>query len=263
MIAAIWAGRLQAVRGVLIPTVPPSCYNHGGSARRQGTNRKAMTAEYAHLRVKMVDGQLRTTGITDARILSAMGSIPREAFLPALRRPLAYLDEDIDIPTASGRPRHLMEPSPFARLAQLAVIGPADRVLDVGCGTGYSSAVLSRLAASVDGLECEADLAESARATLAKLDVGNVTVVEGALEDGYPQNAPYDVILLGGAVDEVPEALFGQLVEGGRVVAVIGEGNAGIARICVKEGGVVSCRRAFNAAIRPLPGFRRTPVFEF
>jgi len=192
-----------------------------------------------------------------------MGSIPREAFLPALRRPLAYLDEDIDIPTASGRPRHLMEPSPFARLAQLAVIGPADRVLDVGCGTGYSSAVLSRLAASVDGLECEADLAESARATLAKLDVGNVTVVEGALEDGYPQNAPYDVILLGGAVDEVPEALFGQLVEGGRVVAVIGEGNAGIARICVKEGGVVSCRRAFNAAIRPLPGFRRTPVFEF
>jgi protein-L-isoaspartate(D-aspartate) O-methyltransferase len=222
-----------------------------------------MTAEYAHLRVKMVDGQLRTTGITDARILSAMGSIPREAFLPALRRPLAYLDEDIDIPTASGRPRHLMEPSPFARLAQLAVIGPADRVLDVGCGTGYSSAVLSRLAASVDGLECEADLAESARATLAKLDVGNVTVVEGALEDGYPQNAPYDVILLGGAVDEVPEALFGQLVEGGRVVAVIGEGNAGIARICVKEGGVVSCRRAFNAAIRPLPGFRRTPVFEF
>jgi protein-L-isoaspartate(D-aspartate) O-methyltransferase len=222
-----------------------------------------MTAEYAHLRVKMVDGQLRTTGITDARILSAMGSIPREAFLPALRRPLAYLDEDIDIPTASGRPRHLMEPSPFARLAQLAVIGPADRVLDVGCGTGYSSAVLSRLAASVDGLECEADLAESARATRAKLDVGNVTVVEGALEDGYPQNAPYDVILLGGAVDEVPEALFGQLVEGGRVVAVIGEGNAGIARICVKEGGVVSCRRAFNAAIRPLPGFRRTPVFEF
>jgi len=222
-----------------------------------------MTAEYAHLRVKMVDGQLRTTGITDARILSAMGSIPREAFLPALRRPLAYLDEDIDIPTASGRPRHLMEPSPFARLAQLAVIGPADRVLDVGCGTGYSSAVLSRLAASVDGLECEADLAESARATLAKLDVGNVTVVEGALEDGYPQNAPYDVILLGGAVDEVPEALFGQLVEGGRVVAVTGERNAGIARICVKEGGVVSCRRAFNAAIRPLPGFRRTPVFEF
>jgi protein-L-isoaspartate(D-aspartate) O-methyltransferase len=222
-----------------------------------------MTAEYAHLRVKMVDGQLRTTGITDARILLAMGSIPREAFLPALRRPLAYLDEDIDIPTASGRPRHLMEPSPFARLAQLAVIGPADRVLDVGCGTGYSSAVLSRLAASVDGLECEADLAESARATLAKLDVGNVTVVEGALEDGYPQNAPYDVILLGGAVDEVPEALFGQLVEGGRVVAVIGEGNAGIARICVKEGGVVSCRRAFNAAIRPLPGFRRAPAFEF
>jgi protein-L-isoaspartate(D-aspartate) O-methyltransferase len=222
-----------------------------------------MTAEYAHLRVKMVDGQLRTTGITDARILSAMGSIPREAFLPAIRRPLAYLDEDIDIPTASGHPRYLMEPAPFAKLVQLAVIGPADRVLDVGCGTGYSSAVLSQLAGSVDGLECEAGLAESARVTLAKLGFGNVAVFEGALEGGYPQNAPYDVIVVGGAVDEVPEALFGQLDEGGRLVAVIGEGNAGIARICVKVGGVVSCRRDFNAAIRPLPGFRRAPAFEF
>jgi protein-L-isoaspartate(D-aspartate) O-methyltransferase len=136
-------------------------------------------------------------------------------------------------------------------------------VLDVGCGSGYSSAVLSRLAASVVGLECEADLVESARATLQNLDFDNVSVVEGALEAGYPQNGPYEVILVGGAVDDVPEALFGQLAEAGRLVAVMGEGNAGIARVCVKEGGVVSCRRAFNAAIRPLPGFRRAPAFEF
>lgn len=231
--------------------------------RCQGTIEAVMTAEYALLRVKMVDGQLRTTGITDSRILSAMGSIPREAFLPSARRPLAYLDEDIDIPTASGSPRYLMEPAPFAKLVQLAAVRATDRVLDVGCGTGYSSAVLSRLAASVDGLECETDLADSARASLAKLGAGNVAVLDGALEDGYPQNAPYDVIVLGGAVDEVPEALFAQLDEGGRLVAVTGEGNAGIARICVKEGGVVSCRRTFNAAIRRLPGFRRAPVFEF
>jgi protein-L-isoaspartate(D-aspartate) O-methyltransferase len=222
-----------------------------------------MTTEYAILRVKMVDGQLRTTGITDSRILSAMGSIPREAFLPAVRRPLAYLDEDIDIPTASGRPRYLMEPAPFGRLVQLAGISATDRILDVGCASGYSSAVLSRLGASVVALEEEIDLADSARSAMKALGFDNVTVAEGPLEGGYPQNAPYDVILLGGAVDEVPEALFGQLEEGGRLVAVVGEGNAGIARICVKEGGVVSCRRAFNAAIRPLPGFRRAPVFEF
>jgi protein-L-isoaspartate(D-aspartate) O-methyltransferase len=211
----------------------------------------------------MVDGQLRTTGITDARILWAMGAVPREAFLPAVRRPLAYLDEDINIPTTSGRPRYLMEPAPFARLAQLAAIGPTDRVLDIGCGSGYSSAVLSSLCASVVALEEEASLAESARSTLKGLGVDNVTVVEGALANGYPQSGPYDVILLGGAVDEVPEALFRQLDEGGRLVAVTGEGNAGIARVCVKEGGVVSCRRAFNAAVRSLPGFRRTPAFEF
>jgi len=222
-----------------------------------------MTAEYALLRVRMVDGQLRTTGITDARVLWAMGAIAREAFVPAVRRPLAYLDEDIDIPTRSRHARYLMEPAPFARLVQLAGIRPADRVLDVGCGSGYSSAVLSRLAASVVGLECDADLAESARSTLDNAGFDNVTIVEGALEAGYPQNAPYDVILVGGAVDEVPEALFGQLAEAGRLVAVTGEGNAGIARICVKESGVVSCRRAFNAAIRPLPGFRRAPAFEF
>jgi protein-L-isoaspartate(D-aspartate) O-methyltransferase len=222
-----------------------------------------MTAEYAVLREKMVDCQLRTTGITNARVLWAMGAIPREAFLPAVRRPLAYLDEDIDIPTRSRQARYLMEPAPFAKLVQLAGVRPTDRVLDVGCGSGYSSAVLSRLAASVVALECEADLAESARATLKNLDFDNVSVVEGALEAGYPQNGPYDTILVGGAVDDVPEALFGQLAEAGRLVAVTGEGNAGIARICVKEGGVVSCRRAFNAAIRPLPGFRRAPVFEF
>jgi protein-L-isoaspartate(D-aspartate) O-methyltransferase len=156
-----------------------------------------------------------------------------------------------------------MEPAPFAKLVQLAGIRSTDQVLDVGCGTGYSSAVLSRLAASVVGLECEGDLAESARSMLDNPDFGNIMLAQGALEAGYPQNAPYDVILVGGAVDEVPEALFGQLAEAGRLVAVTGEGNAGLAGICVKEGGVVSCRRAFNAAIRPLPGFRREPAFEF
>ncbi len=222
-----------------------------------------MSAEFAVMRLKMVDGQLRTTAITDARLLSAMGSIPREAFVPAVRRPLAYLDEDIEISVGEGPSRFLMEPSPFAKLVQLAGIRPTDRILDVGCGTGYSAAVLSRLGASVVAVESDAALVEAARSALSTLGFDNVVVQEGPLAKGYPQKAPYDVIFVGGAVDEVPEALFDQLAENGRLVAVAGEGNAGVARICLKEGGMISCRRAFNAAIRLLPGFRQAPVFEF
>jgi protein-L-isoaspartate(D-aspartate) O-methyltransferase len=224
-----------------------------------------MSADFAKQRAGMVDGQLRTTDVTDNVLLSVMGSVPRELFVAELHRPLAYIDEDLPISPADDRgpARYLMEPSPFARLVQLANVRPDDRVLDVGCGTGYSAAVFSALASAVVALESDAGLAARARANLATLGAGNVTVVEGALREGYVKDAPYGVIFVGGAVEEVPDALSSQLAEGGRLVAVVGRGNAAAARLYVKEQGDVTGRRVFNAAVKPLPGFEKEAVFEF
>ena len=218
-----------------------------------------MDADFSELRVKMVDGQVRTTDVTDPAIIDAMLAVARETFVDERRRALAYIDEDIEI--APGR--YLMEASPFAKLVQLADIRPGETVLDVGAGTGYSAAVLSRLAGRVVALENDAALAERARAALAGMAADNVEVVTGPLAAGHADAAPYDVILLEGAVEVLPDALFGELSEGGRLVAVEGQGNAGVARLYLKSGGIVTGRRAFNAAVKPLPGFERTPAFVF
>lgn len=224
-----------------------------------------MNADFSERRVKMVDGQVRTTDVTDAAILSAMLSVPREAFVDNGQRELAYIDEDLRYPATADaeQPRYLMEPSPFAKLAQLAEIRSSDFVLDIGCGTGYSSAVLSRLASSVIALESDATLAARATETLSSLGYDNVVVATGALPAGYPSQAPYDVIFIGGSVEQVPGALLAQLKEGGRLVAVEGRGNAGVAAVYLKNAGTVTSRKAFNAAVKPLPGFNRTREFEF
>lgn len=218
-----------------------------------------MTADFSLQRVKMVDGQLRTTDVTDIALLTAMGTLPREEFVPSRRRALSYIDEDIEV--APGR--YIMEASPFAKLVQLARVRPSDFVLDVGCGTGYSSAVLSRLAGSVIGLESDPDLENSATETLARLGCDNVAIVSGSLAKGCPDQGPFDVIVLQGAVDFVPDELTAQLKDGGRLVAIVGHGNAGKATLFVSENGIVSSRAAFNAAVKPLPEFSREPTFEF
>ena len=224
-----------------------------------------MDIDFDSLRTKMVDGQVRTTDVTSIPLLDALLAVPREEFVPAARRSLAYIDEDLEIaPAASGRPaRFLMEPSPFARLVQMADLQPGDFVLDVGAGTGYSAAVLSRIAGAVVALESDAGLAQQAQATLARLEYDTVAVVEGDLAAGYPEQGPYDVIVIEGAVDRVPEALLDQLRENGRLVAVEGHGNVGVARLFVRQGGTISSRRGFNAAVKPLPGFHTEPAFEF
>ncbi|MBZ9845574.1 protein-L-isoaspartate O-methyltransferase family protein [Mesorhizobium sp. CA5] len=224
-----------------------------------------MNADFSERRVKMVDGQIRTTDVTSAPLIEAMLSVPREAFVGAGQQDLAYIDEDIRISDGAdgSGARYLMEPSPLAKLLQLAEIDASDSVLDVGCGTGYSAALLSRLARSVVALESDAALAEAAKSTLSSLGCQNVTVVTGPLPQGQAAKGPYNVIFIGGSVEEVPQALLDQLAEDGRLVAVEGRGNSGVARLFVKAGGVVTGRRAFNAAIKPLPGFERAHAFEF
>lgn len=224
-----------------------------------------MTVDFAQARIRMVDGQVRTTDVTSLALIQAMLDVPREYFVPASWRDLAYIDEDIQIaPAADGRmARYLMEASPLARMLQAADVQPTDIVLDVGSGAGYAAAILSQLAGSVIALESDAPLAAQAGATLAALGCGNVTVVQGELAEGHPGNAPYDVIVVAGAVDFVPSALFHQLKEGGRLVVVEGHGNAGVANLYVKSGRDVTSRRVFNAAIKPLPGFESAPAFHF
>jgi protein-L-isoaspartate(D-aspartate) O-methyltransferase len=221
--------------------------------------------DFAVARTKMVDSQLRTVDVTDYGILAAMGAIPRENFVPARMKALAYIDEDILIKEAAGSnpARYLMEPGPLARLIQLAEVGAGDTVLDVACATGYSTAVLGRLAQSVLALECDAELAASASQTLGELGVANAVVATGPLQDGYASKGPYDVILVGGAMEVVPDALLAQLSDGGRLVGVVGYGQAAVATLFTRSGGEIGRRVAFNAHVRPLPGFSRPKAFVF
>jgi protein-L-isoaspartate(D-aspartate) O-methyltransferase len=224
-----------------------------------------MDSDFAQHRMRMVDNQLRTTDVNQPSLLEAMLAVPREDFVAATKRNLAYIDEDLAmVPAAGARPtRYLMAPSPFAKLVQLAEVGPDETVLDIGCGTGYSAAVLSRMAKSVVALESDTDLAAAARENLSRLGADNVEVVQGELRSGYAAKGPYDVILFGGSIEFFDDVLFAQLREGGRLVAVEGKGNAGKARIYTKWNGVVTGRNAFNVAIMPLPGFERAYTFQF
>lgn len=216
--------------------------------------------DFSTARLNMVESQIRTNKVTDARILDALETIPREAYVPEERRGICYVDEDLAI----GGGRYLMEPMVLARLLQEARIGSQDVVLDVGCTTGYSCAVLARLAATVVGVECDAALAEEANRILSAQGIDNAVVIQDPLGDGYPKQAPYNVIVLEGAVVKVPETIRDQLADGGRLVAVIREGEGmGRATLMQRSGEVVSSRILFDAATPYLPGFEREERFVF
>ncbi len=219
--------------------------------------------EYEVARIKMVENQLRANKVIEERLVDAMRALPRERFVPAARRSVAYADEDLSL----GRGRWLMEPMLFGRLAQLAEIGPEDLVLDVGAGMGYGAAVLAHLASAVVALEEDAELAEAAAQAVAGLEGGvgdNVVVEAGPLREGWRAQAPYDVILCEGAIEVRPDALLDQLAEGGRLVAMQGE-RGGVQRgmIYLKQGGQVAMRAVFDGATPVLPGFARPPAFTF
>jgi len=225
--------------------------------------------DFERARATMVESQLRTDRVTDRRILSAFATLPRERFVPEDKRDLAYSDASLEVwPSIDGAPaRFLLPPVVLARLVQLAAVEAKDAVLDVGCATGYSTAVLARLARIVIGLEPEPELAEAARRTLRELAIETATIVEGALADGAPKDGPYDVILLNGSVEEIPESLRAQLREGGRLVAILASGaneaSPGKAYLFVKIDGEASGLPHFDAGARALPGFSRALAFAF
>lgn len=212
-------------------------------------------------RVNMVARQLRPNQVRDARLLDAMAGIPREAFLPAAKRGAAYVDDVVEV----ARGRFLLSPMVFARLAEEAAIGPAERVLDLGCLTGYSTAVLARLAGAVTGIEIDPGLAETASALVARYGGAHAEVAR--VEDlaaGHPAAAPYDVILCEGTIDFVPDALAGQLAEGGRLLAIVARSpSLGQATLFERADGIVSGRVLFDATVPMLPGFARAPGFVF
>jgi protein-L-isoaspartate(D-aspartate) O-methyltransferase len=208
---------------------------------------------------------LRTNKVTDEAVLEGFLTVPRERFVPPSLRGIAYVDDDIPL----GNGRVLIEPMVLARLLQLAEIRKTDKVLEIGCATGYATALLAQLAASVIALDSDGRLLTAARGNLATLGIANATLQEAALDLGWRSGGPYDVILINGAVGTIPAAVSDQLAEGGRLVTVAesaaspGEARCGQALLMTRAEGKLSSRSMFDATVQPLPGFARRAAFVF
>ena len=216
--------------------------------------------DFTIARRNMVGSQLRTNKVNSEAVLDAFENIPRELFVPEKLRGVAYLDEDI----ALGSGRCMMEPMVLARLLQAARPEPGDIALDIACGSGYATAVLARIVATVVAVESDDNSVETAASVLSKLGLDSAVVVKGDITQGYPGQAPYNVILIGGTVARVPEIIRDQLAEGGRLVAVVrGDDGLGRATLIERRGGVTTPRILFDAAVPRLPEFEPAPGFAF
>ena len=222
--------------------------------------------DYAKARRMMVDSQLRTFDVNDLALLAAFDELPRECFVPPGRENLAYMDQDIPVSDGGGAStdrRFMLAPMVLGRMIQALEVGPGAKALDVACGLGYSSALLARLGCSVVALEASEVLADEARRCLARCGVEAVTVAAGPLDRGYPEAAPYDGILVNGAVEVRPDGLLQQLRDGGRLVCVQGRGRAAKATVYVRAGTAFGSRALFDAAAPPLTPFRAVAGFVF
>lgn len=214
--------------------------------------------DFASARANMVESQVRPSDVTNIEISSAMGHLPREKFVPKGRVPLAYMDLQVEC----GDGRSMMSPRVLAKLIQAADVKSGDLVLCLGCGTGYSAAVLGRLADSVIALECDEQLATKAERVLSELELDNIAVVTSSLAAGYASQGPYDVIFVDGAVPGISDTLKAQLTDGGRLVAVLRTGTFGKAMLMEKVGDEVFERELFDADAPDLPEFDREVPFR-
>jgi protein-L-isoaspartate(D-aspartate) O-methyltransferase len=221
-------------------------------------------------RQTMIDCQIRTFDVTDQVLLARLMEVPRERLVPDDVRDLAYSDIGFSIKPkdALGEARYLLPPMVLARLIQGGRVKPTDKVLDVACGAGYSTAILAGLATSVIALEADADLVSNLRARLASVDLSHVRCLEGELAEGSRRDAPFDVILINGAVETGLDSLFAQLAEGGRLIAIRRDltdptGRAAKAICYEKRGGEIGSRYLFDASAPVLRAFRRAPRFTF
>lgn len=215
--------------------------------------------DYVAARHNMVEGQIRPNKVTDPLVVQAVEAVPREMFVPKHMRGIAYADDDLDL----GGGRALMEPMVLARLLQAARIEEDEVALVVGCGTGYSAAVLSRMCSTVVALENDSEFAARAGAVLGELGYDNVAMISGSLTEGCPQQAPYSVILVDGSIEVVPQALLDQLSDGGRLVAVVTARGQGVGTVYTRRGDSWGHLGVFDANVRALPGFSKPPAFTF
>ena len=213
--------------------------------------------DFTKQRTTMVDTQIRPSDVTKYSVIEAMLAVPREAFVPTDMRDAAYAGGDVEL----ERGRVMLEPRTLAKMLDALDIQPDEMVLHVGCGLGYGAALMARLAEFVVALEENEALAKEAETLLAERGVDNVAVVQGALAEGVAKHGPYDVILVEGAVERLPEALAQQLKEGGRIACIFTRDNLGTARIGYKIDGQISWRFLFNAGAPVLPGFAAEHAF--
>lgn len=221
--------------------------------------------DFAAARRNMIEGQIRPNKVRDERVLSVLEDLPRELFVPERLAGVAYVDESMPV----WKDRFLLPPMVLARLLEEAVVKPTDKILDIAPATGYSTAALAKLAGQVIAVESDAELQKRATALMASLELKNVEVQLAPMHQGWKAAAPYDVILINGAVDDVPETMLHQLKDGGRLMVVVRSyaaahvAHTGDARVYERLGNSITFRSLFDANVALLPGFISDTVFRF
>lgn len=216
--------------------------------------------DYAQSRFNMVEGQIKTNRVVDPYVIDAISEIPKETFVPAAKSGIAYIDDAIEV--APGR--FLLEPMVFARMLETAMITPDDMVLDIGCATGYSTAVIAKIANTVVAVESDSELCETATLNISKLGIDNAVVVNAPMQEGYAKQGPYNAIVFNGAVEEIPQTIKDQLADGGRLVVTLATPSKMLSvSVYTRNGDVWSKRDIMEAGVAKLPGFEKEKGFVF